>query len=128
MNEHIDSKMLQTYYKQIKKALPMYAQSEKKFLREFQKSAEDFVRKHPDGTFTDLLNHLGTPDQVSQRYLSSLEPQDLYRRIICRIRIKRILILITVLAAVAFCFYLAFLYDIYSHCNGYFVNEIIVYE
>ena len=129
MSNQIDNQRLQTYYKQIKKALPMYSKSERTFIEKFQKSVESFVAEFPDASFTNLLDHFGTPDQVSQHYLSSLEPDDLYKRIVYRRRIKRIMTFIAVFAIIAFCCYAEYLYDEYSQLRGgYSILETIIYE
>lgn len=129
MSNNINDKKLKAYYKQIKKALPMYSKFEKNYLKELQTSVDQFVRDHPDATFVDLLNHFGTPDQIAQKCISSLEPSDLYRRITCRMKIKRIVTLIMVLSIGAFCLYIGYLYHLYSQTTGgYAIQETTVYE
>ena len=129
MSNNINDKKLKAYYKQIKKALPMYSKFEKNYLKELQTSVDQFVRDHPDATFVDFLNHFGTPDQIAQKCISSLEPPDLYRRIARRMKIKRIVTLIMVLSIGAFCLYTGYLYHLYSQTTGgYAIQETTVYE
>lgn len=129
MSNNISEKKLNTYYKQIRKALPMYSKFEKNYLRKLQTSADQFAQDHPDATFVDLLNHFGTPDQIAQNCISSLEPPDLYRRIIRRVRFKKVIILIAILSIGAFCLYTGYLYHLYSETTGgYAIQETTVYE
>ncbi len=129
MNNQIDDERLRLYFKQIKMAIPMHSRSEKAYLAKMQKSIEDFVRDHPDASFIDLLNQFGTPDQISQSYLSSLKAEELYKRVLRRVWFKRALILIASLAIISFSCYVGYLYKAYSHIQGgYSVQEIIEYE
>ena len=67
------SKEIKKYLKEIKLLLPAFNKDEKKFLRDLMERIEDYLDENSNATMQDIENQFGTPMEIAQSYMSSLD-------------------------------------------------------
>ena len=75
------SKEIKKYLKEIKLLLPAFNKEEKKFLRDLMERIEDYLDENPNATMQDIENQFGTPMEIAQSYMSSLDLDVLLKRL-----------------------------------------------
>ena len=75
------SKEIKKYLKEIKLLLPAFNKDEKKFLRDLTERIEDYLDENPNATMQDIENQFGTPMEIAQSYMSSLDLDVLLKRL-----------------------------------------------
>lgn len=96
------NKEIKHYFRQIKLLLPIMGKKERRFLKDFRSSVEDFLEKNPGSDIADVVERFGSPDDVMHDYISSLDQEQLCRNIHFRHLLRNAIIVILLLAAAYF--------------------------
>ena len=86
------NKDIKSYLKSIRLLLPAHSYPEKEFLTDIENRIQDIVLECPNITIKDIENQLGTPLEISQSYIASLDTDDLLKRLSNSRIVKRIFI------------------------------------
>lgn len=104
---------IRLYLKHIKLLLPAYSRPERKYLADLKNRIQDIVQEHPDISIKGIEDLLGTPLEISQSYIASLDPDVLLKRLSATRIIKRIFILLIICAIILVSVFTSFLYKAY---------------
>lgn len=81
-----------TYLKKIAAALTCPNNTKKALLRIVQNDIEAFLLEHPDATEQELIRQFGTPDELAESYLDSLDSSEVCMQMEKTGSIKKVLI------------------------------------
>ncbi|MDD6043352.1 MAG: DUF6120 family protein [Eubacteriaceae bacterium] len=118
-----NNKELKRYFRQIKSLLPVYTKEEKKFLRDYKKSVIDYAADNPDLSFDDIMEHFDEPTDVVYNYIVATDQEYLYKRISLSSMLKKVLIVITIAALIAFGLRYHYLYSLYLEVQNQIITE-----
>jgi len=104
---------IRLYLKHIKLLLPAYNHPERKYLADLKSRIQDIIQEHPDISIKGIEDLLGTPLEISQSYIASLDSDVLLKRLSATRIIKRIFILLIICAIILVSVFTSFLYKAY---------------
>lgn len=104
---------IKLYLKHIKLLLPAYNRPEKQYLTDIENRIQDIVQECHDITIKDIEDQLGTPLEISQSYIASLDTDILLKRLSIARTIKRIFILLVICAVLSVSIFTCFTYKAY---------------
>ena len=107
------NKDIKSYLKSIRLLLPAHSYPEKEFLTDIENRIQDIVLECPNITIKDFENQLGTPLEISQSYIASLDTDDLLKRLSNSRIVKRIFIGFVVCAVLSISIFAGFTYKAY---------------
>ena len=107
------NKDIKSYLKSIRLLLPAHSYPEKEFLTDIENRIQDIVLECPNSTIKDIENQLGTPLEISQSYIASLDTDDLLKRLSNSRIVKRIFIGFVVCAVLSISIFAGFTYKAY---------------
>ena len=107
------NKDIKSYLKSIRLLLPAHSYPEKEFLTDIENRIQDIVLECPNITIKDIENQLGTPLEISQSYIASLDTDDLLKRLSNSRIVKRIFIGFVVCAVLSISIFAGFSYKAY---------------
>ena len=73
-------KELKSYFREIKQQLPGGCKKNK-ILRDLRLSIDDFMEENPDATFTAVVEHFGTPQQIVDSYTEEMPAHELQKQL-----------------------------------------------
>ena len=114
---------IKEYLHQIKILLPFYKLPEKELLRELSDSIETYLGTHPDASTEDIEDHFGTPLEIVQGYVESLDIETLISNISVRKMLRRITIILLLVAIVGLSIFGGFYYKGYQYYKNTVVTE-----
>ncbi len=68
---------IKAYYNSIKKSVKCERKAKAEFLSTLRDNISEYVRDYPDATPADLEKTFGTPDEISDSFLQSLDPDEI---------------------------------------------------
>ena len=107
------NKDIKSYLKSIRLLLPAHSYPEKEFLTDIENRIQDIVLECSNITIKDIENQLGTPLEISQSYIASLDTDDLLKRLSNSRIVKRIFIGFVVCAVLSISIFAGFTYKAY---------------
>ncbi len=112
-------KEVKLYFKQIRMTMPVYSKKEKEFLRKFKKVVHTYIEENPA--------------DVAYNYISSLDQEEIFKRISVASFIKKAIVITVVAIIVALVVAVisewAILYDLHKKAEDAIVTkEITVIE
>lgn len=114
------SKEIKKYLKEIKLLLPAFSKEEKKFLRDLLERIEDYLDENPNATMQDIENQFGTPMEIAQSYMSSLDLDVLLKRLSISHFVRRFFAIAAICMILGLCVYSICMYKAYIHMlQGY---------
>lgn len=84
----LDRKILKLYYRQIRNNLYCSKKRKKRLLDELKTNIEESLEEKPNLTYEELLEIYGTPKEIADSYIESLDPEE-YAEDIRRIKRKK---------------------------------------
>ena len=72
----MDRKMLKLYYRQIRNNLYCSKKRKKRLLDELKTNIEESLEEKPNLTYGELLEIYGTPKEIADSYIESLDPEE----------------------------------------------------
>lgn len=84
----MDRKILKLYYRQIRNNLYCSKKRKKRLLDELKTNIEESLEEKPNLTYEELLEIYGTPKEIADSYIESLDPEE-YAEDIRRIKRKK---------------------------------------
>ncbi len=97
----MDRKMLKLYYRQIRNNLYCSKKRKKRLLDELKTNVEESLEENPNLTYGELLEIYGTPNEIADSYIESLDPEE-YAEDIRRIKRKKWMFGIVFFSVIAF--------------------------
>ena len=97
----LDRKMLKLYYRQIRNNLYCSKKRKKRLLDELKTNVEESLEENPNLTYGELLEIYGTPKEIADSYIESLDPEE-YAEDIRRIKRKKWMFGIVFFSVIAF--------------------------
>lgn len=97
----MDRKMLKLYYRQIRNNLYCSKKRKKRLLDELKTNIEESLEEKPNLTYEELLEIYGTPKEIADSYIESLDPEE-YAEDIRRIKRKKWMFGIVFFSVIAF--------------------------
>ncbi|OLR55640.1 hypothetical protein BHK98_05920 [Hornefia porci] len=119
---HVNTEV-QKYIKQIHYLLPAFNKSERLFLSDLSERIYDYLDDNPSAEIKDIENQFGTPLEISQSYISSLDTDELLNRISARKLLRRVFIIITISLILGLSIFSAFTYKAYIHYKNTVITE-----
>ena len=77
MNKNSLEHELACYYRQIKKQLVCKSAKKKKLIAELKGSIVEYLEDHSDSTIKNIAEHFGSPADIADSYISSMEGDEL---------------------------------------------------
>lgn len=110
MKKKLTSKLKQ-YYKQINSYIPRKYPHRKEFISSIHEDISSYVSEHPDISYEDIIEHFGTPEEMTLSFAESLSLEDIVstshkQRRIHVIFISIVIVFLCVLTTLIFYFYL----------------------
>ena len=93
--------MLKLYYRQIRNNLYCSKKRKKRLLDELKTNVEESLEENPNLTYGELLEIYGTPKEIADSYIESLDPEE-YAEDIRRIKRKKWMFGIVFFSVIAF--------------------------
>lgn len=117
-----NSKTIQQYCKAVKKELSCPGKIKKDLIIRLTPDLEMFTEENPNASLDDISAHFGSPKEVAESYLASLDEEELKKRIN---KAKRIWItVIAVCTAILLLFIATYIYMIIDNKD----SESVYYE
>ena len=113
MNKN-DSRRIEHYFRQIRLLIPVSSKGVKKFLRDFRSSVEEYEEEHPECSAEDIIERFGSPEDVAYEYVSSVDAEEICRRISISRFVRRAIGIIVVAVVIAASYRVWILYDIHQ--------------
>lgn len=107
------SKEIKKYLEEIKLLLPAFSKEEKKFLRDLMERIEDYLDENPKATIQDIEDQFGTPIEIAQSYMSSLDLDVLLKRLSISRFIRRFFAIAAICMILGLCVYSMCMYKAY---------------
>ena len=107
------SKEIKKYQKEIKLLLPAFNKDEKKFLRDLMERIEDYLDENSNATMQDIENQFGTPMEIAQSYMSSLDLDVLLKRLSISHFVRRFFAIAAICMILGLCVYSICMYKAY---------------
>ena len=128
MNEK-DSRKIKHYFKQIRLLIPVRSKGVKRFLQDFRNAVEEYQEEHPECSAEDIMERFGSPEDVAYEYVSSVDSEEICRRITISKFVRRAIGIIVIVAVIAAGYRVWMLYDIHQQAeDAYISREVIVIE
>lgn len=102
------------YISKVKALFPFVGTEEKKFLRTLRITLEDYCSTEKINTLEELENGFGKAEDAVHEYISSVETDNLVKRLNTRKLVKRVGLVILIIIAVAAIFFSVFTYKKYQ--------------
>ncbi len=125
MNNRVLDKKLKQYYKEIDSLLLCDKAQKKKAIENLKNSVNNFVAENPDCTAEDIFNRFGTAQEIAESFAFDVNPKNIKNKISIK---KAVIIALSLIVAIVFCFYGFFLIKEMLDQSGYYVDEIVVYD
>lgn len=122
----MNSKELNRYFREIRLLLPLYSKTEKKFLRDFRHSVEEYVDDNPDCTIADIYEVFEKPEDVVYSYISTLDSEKLCKSIAIRKFIKIAVIVLLIIAVITSLFWCWTWYSAYLDSKNSIITETVI--
>lgn len=106
-------KDLKSYFKTIKKLLPIYGKNEKRFLNDFQQTVEEYIKINADYNMNDIIDNFQDPKCIVADYINTIDSDYLSKHLK-----KARLIRIVSIAAFTFLLF-SFMINIYLDYKSY---------
>lgn len=120
----ITKKELQTYFKEISCLMPIHRKQERLFLKKIKEDVRDYLNKHPEASYDNLIDYFDEPINIVYNYISSLDQEDL-RKSISISKIKRTAVFILTAAIILlFIIRTVFFFDLWVETH----NAIVTME
>lgn len=121
---------LNAYFKELKKALPYSSIKSSKLIKDLRNSISEYCNKNPNVRIEDILTEFGTPEEIANFTVATLEPTKLKKRLALRQWIIfGIVIIISFLIILYSVAYIRGKSGIVSHKDTYIdVNDSIIVE
>lgn len=113
---------IKEYLHQTKMLLPLYKQPEKLLIRELSDSIDAYVDEHPNANIEDIKQHFGSPVEIAQGYINTLDIETLINRISVRKMLRWIIIISLITAVIGLSIFGGFYYKGYQ----YYKNTVVV--
>ncbi|MDY2959285.1 MAG: DUF6120 family protein [Hornefia sp.] len=104
--------------------MPAFNKAERLFVQDLSEQVYDYLDDNPDAEMKDIENQFGTPLEISQSYIASLDTDELLERISARQLLHRILITITICLIMGLVVFSAFTYKAYLYYKDTVITEI----
>lgn len=114
---------IQEYLKKIRYLLPIWKKKERNFLSDLSERIQDYSDENPTATIEDIEKHIGSPLEISQQYIFSLNTDELIKRISLRLLLRRIIIVISICLILGLCIFSAFTYKAYRYYKNTVITE-----
>lgn len=67
-----------TYFKEIKRNIPYFAENRRKFLQDFRENLSSYLSEKPDASEAELIQRFGSPEEIAFSFLpADKTPADL---------------------------------------------------
>ncbi|HHW94748.1 MAG TPA: hypothetical protein GX736_02320 [Mogibacterium sp.] len=104
---------LKEYLHRIKILLPIYKKTEKKFISELSQSINDYLEDNPDTTMLEIEEQFGSPMEIAQSYMNSMDTDVLIKRLSVVRVLRQILAVVVVCSVTALFMFSALIYKAY---------------
>lgn len=107
------NKDIKAYIRSIKLLLPMYGHSERDFIIDLTARIHEFVQESPTITIKDIEAQFGTPHEISQSYISTMDMDIFIKRLSITRILRRIFIAFIVYCILVVSIFAVFTYKAY---------------
>ncbi|MBR2555883.1 MAG: hypothetical protein IKE94_13555 [Aeriscardovia sp.] len=123
-----EKQICEQYIKRVKTLLPYVGKAEKKYLDNLRLNVEDYCVNESIHSLLELENGFGKPEDIVHEYISSIEIDELIKRLNSRKLIKRIVFCVLILAVAVAVFFAIYTYKEYKIIeeSSVFFEEIII--
>lgn len=90
------NKLCKTYIRKIKTLFPVMGKSERSFIKPIKTNVDDFLTDAPDSNLEDLYKEFGKPEDVINSYYTTVDTDNVIRRIKISKYIKILIITLTI--------------------------------
>lgn len=89
------------YCQSIRKCLVCPGYYKRRFLKELNNNLTVYSEDHPEASYSDIIEHFGSPEDVVASYLDTISPSELARRMKFGRYIKISIVIITIFVLIA---------------------------
>ncbi len=119
----ITNKEIKTYISEIKMLLPIYTKKERQFLKTFSDNICTYADSNSDSSIEDVVNVFGSPSEIVRGYIDSMELDTLINAIATRRILRKITIIILLLAITILALFGGFYYKGYQYYKDTVITE-----
>jgi lipid II:glycine glycyltransferase (peptidoglycan interpeptide bridge formation enzyme) len=76
-----NEKVCNDFIDKVRKLLPLFTKSEKRFISDFRDSVYDFASEESEVSHNDLMQRFGEPSDIVNDYLKTIDSESLYKMI-----------------------------------------------
>ena len=103
--------------------IPIRTRSSKQFISELANRINDYLDENPSASLDDIKSQFGTPLEISQSYLDSVDIEILIKQLSLARAVKQLFTLLAILLILALCVFSAFTYKGYLHYKNTVITE-----
>lgn len=117
---------LDKYYRRTNRLLKCPKKIRQRLMAELRSSVDEYLDEHPNAAPSDIVQHIGTPEQIAQDYLSSMDERELQSQVSRSRTIRRVL----AFAAIALVISAVIFYVLYTNWknNILYFNDYTIIE
>lgn len=109
-----EKQICEQYIKKVKTLFPYVGKAEKKYLDNLRLNAEDYCVNENVLSLSELEKGFGKPEDIVHEYISSIETDELIKRLNSRKLIKHIVFCVLILAVALSVFFAIYTYKEYK--------------
>jgi len=125
------NKWINKYFKTLDCLFPVMGKEEKHYLTGFRSRINDYFASNPPSSIEEISTVFGTPEEVSNKYLETIPPDEMLKKMRTSRRffmIDKCMFIVLVIAIIIFSFQMWRItvnyFDIMDDAHGYFVEYI----
>ncbi len=107
------NKEIQNYLNKIKLLLPVRNKASRNFIRNISERVNEVVQESPEITFEEIENQLGTPFEIAQSYIASLDLEVLIKQLSITRILRRIFATVLICLILSVSIFATFTYKAY---------------
>lgn len=126
MKKKLTSRLKQ-YYKKINSYIPKKYPHRKEIIFSIHQDISSYLSEHPDAEFEDILEHFGTPEEMTLSFAESLSSQEIMAT--ARKNQRHLVIMISIIL-IAICILSAMIYHVYwvaDHTIVEIDEKVVIY-
>ena len=113
---------LRDYCADVSALLPCGRREKNALLRELRQNVEDYLADAPDAPPETLLSVFGTPEQIAESMLQTVQPAALRKKLTLK---KAVLLALLAAVLIYAAFVVVSLIDVHTEAHGYFTEGIL---
>lgn len=119
----ISNAVARKYIDSVKVLLPLYKKEERLFISDLTNDVNEFMNSHPDASLEDLEMRFGSPFEISQSYIGSIDVDVLIKRLSLAKMMRRVIAVLIAIMLIGLCVFSGLMYKGYQDTKNTIVTN-----